>query len=343
MSDLPTKNSTIRDPRVVIIGGGGGTAAIYPKIAAWTTNAVAILGVSDSGGSTGRLSAELKLRLPVGDIRNVMMAASNSPAVRKLRQQRFAGNGTLRGHAVGNMVLAACLSEPGVDIDEALELASDFFQVPGTVLPAARTAAELCMEDGPGNVIRGEHAIDVYHTKTREPRVWLEPDVAINPRAEEALRSADIIVIPAGSIYTSILATLSIKGVADILQTSRVPVVMLANLATEKNQTDNWHVSDFVLALQRHGIKIDVVLYNNAAPTAEMLANYAAAGQKPVDASPALFAHIPGIRVLGSPLLSQEPYSQNPNDPVKRGLMRHDANKVVRQLKKILAERADAA
>lgn len=338
-----TQASELEYPAIAVIGGGGGTAALYPGLAEWTPRITGVLPISDTGGSTGRLSEELELPLPVGDIRNVMMAASQNRAVKRLQRQRFAGNGPLKGHAVGNMLLAACLTEPGLDLDEALQLASDFFMTPGTILPVARTAAQLHMEDGPGNIIVGEHKIDVYRTRSSEPRIWLEPDVPINPRADAALRNADLIVIPGGSIYTSLLATLSVNGVARALKESGAPIVMLANLATESHQTDGWHVSDFVLALQRHGIFPDIVVYNNAMPTEEMLANYAAEGQQPVDFRPELFSRIPTVRAIGASLLSRKANVANPNDAVKRGLMRHDAEAVIRILKQILAEQEVAA
>ncbi len=324
------------NPYVVVIGGGGGTSAIYPEIAARTENAVAILGVFDSGGSTGRLSEQLHIP-PVGDFRNVMMAASTNPGVRMLQRHRF-GNGDLKGHPVGNVIVAACVAEYG--LAEGLRQASVVLGVPGTILPVTLERAELVLEDGPDNIIRSEHNIDVYETQTAEPRVWLEPHVPLNPLAAEAIQQADLIVIPGGSIYTSLLAALSVDGVGAALAASPARKVLLANLATEQHQTDGWHVADYVLALKRHGIDVDIVLYNDARPTDEMLENYAAEGERPVDITSEGFARIPAVRAIGTALLAGEMAERNPNDPLKRGLMRHDPVAVANHLWAILAERA---
>jgi uncharacterized cofD-like protein len=326
---------TDREPDILIIGGGSGTAAIYPEIARRTEHATAVVGIFDSGGSTGRLREAFGIPA-VGDLRNVMMAASRNPAVREMRSHRFTSKDGFRGHSVGNLVVAACVMEHGVK--EGVRLAGLFLQVPGRVLPVALEGAELELEDGAGNVIRGEQEIDVYHPVTAEPRVSLVPDVPINGEVAEAIARADLIVIPGGSVYTSLLAALRVRGVAQALREARAPKVLLANLATEQHQTDGWHVIHFVEALQRQDIYPDIVLYNTQQPTPEMLANYAQAGEKPVDCRPELFDRMPMVRFKGAPLLSREAISLNPNDPVKRGLMRHDPVAVANELWQIFAE-----
>src|SRR5690348_5005054 len=143
---------TVSDgPKIVVIGGGGGTSAIYPEITNWTRNATAVLGVSDSGGSTGRLSIELELPIPVGDLSNVMAAASDNEAVEELRRQRFAGNGALRGHSLRNFAVAGCIADAldaGRPLDYGINLAHKFLQVRGRVIPVAHKAMQLCMQDG---------------------------------------------------------------------------------------------------------------------------------------------------------------------------------------------------
>lgn len=320
------------NPEVTIIGGGSGTAAIYGDIAEHTKNVTAILGVFDSGGSTGRLSEELDIP-PVGDFRNVMMASSQNPAVRRMQRQRFDDGESLRGHSAGNIMIAACIAELG--FEEGLEEACAILQVPGKILPVTLDRADLVLQDGKEKIV-GEHQIDVYSPISKEPRVSLTPEVKINPRAEDAIDKSDLVVIPGGSIYTSLLAVLSVNGVREALANTKAPKVMLCNLATEQHQTVGWHVSDYVLALKRHGIDIDVVLYNNEVPTAEMLKNYKSDGEQPVDCSPEKFKLLKNVELIGAALLSDDIIIQNPNDPLKRGLMRHDAVAVRQQLWKIL-------
>lgn len=324
----------ISDPKITIIGGGSGTAAIYGEIAAHTKNVTAILGVFDSGGSTGRLSKELDIP-PVGDFRNVMMTASKNPAIRRMQRQRFASGDYLQGHSAGNIMIAACVAELG--FEKGLEEACALLQVPGRILPVTLDRADLVLQDA-DKIIVGEHQIDVYSPKSREPRVSLSPEVKINPAAQNAIEQADLVVIPGGSIYTSLLAPLSVSGVKEALASTMAPKVMLCNLATEDHQTVKWHVVDYIFALKRHGIDIDIVLYNNEIPTAEMLKNYKRDGEQPVDFSPDKFKLVKNLKLIGAPLLSDDKISQNPNDPVKRGLMRHDRVVVRQQLWEILSK-----
>ena len=59
----------------------------------------------DDGGSTGVLRDELGV-LPAGDVRQCLVALSTSPKVRDLFNYRF-GEGSMKGHAFGNLFMAA--------------------------------------------------------------------------------------------------------------------------------------------------------------------------------------------------------------------------------------------
>ncbi|MGF7228443.1 MAG: gluconeogenesis factor YvcK family protein [Candidatus Saccharibacteria bacterium] len=324
------------DPTIVVIGGGSGTAAIYPELVEMTPNAVAIVGMSDSGGSTGIISKELNM-LPVGDLRKVMLSASGSPDARSLQQQKLGGEGSLAGHSAANVVVAAFIENLGVA--EGVRAASRLFRVPGRVLPVTLDRHDLMMQDGPGLTLRGEHIIDEHAIQSPTPSIWLDPPVGINPEAAEVLDQADLIVVAAGSVYTSQLAALSVSGVREALEASRAPKVLLANLATEQDQTDCWHVVDYAHALARHGIDIDYLLYNNGQPTEEMLVNYKREGQEPVDISPERFAELPAhVRVMAADILARSCRVADPNDLIKkRGIMFHNASAVGDELRKILA------
>jgi len=62
--------------------------------------------MSDDGGSTGILRDELGV-LPPGDLRQCLVALSDSPDImRKLFNYRFS-SGSLEGHNLGNLLLSA--------------------------------------------------------------------------------------------------------------------------------------------------------------------------------------------------------------------------------------------
>lgn len=321
-------------PRIVLIGGGSGCAALYPDLVKATPHVTAIVAMSDSGGSTGEISAQLGLP-PVGDLRNVMLAASTSSIIRDLQFHRYGGQGSLRGHTWGNMTLAACVDKYG--LQKGVAQAAQILQVPGTILPVTLQHNELVMQDGEC-IIKGEYVIDDYATRTATPRIWLEPMAHINPDARTAIAQADLIVVAPGSVYTSLLAALTAKGVARALATARAPKVLIVNLVTEMHQTDGWHVVDYVQALKRHGVAMDWALYNTAEPSEQLLERYAVRGERPVDCTVDRFAENPEVTMRGANLLDVDTAEHSPHDGIKRTVIRHGGRAVRRQLEVILAK-----
>jgi uncharacterized cofD-like protein len=320
-----------KDPKVVLIGGGSGSAALYPELIHSTPNAVAIVSMSDSGGSTGEISAQLGVP-PVGDLRNVMLTASDNLAIRAMRMHRLGGMGHLRGHTWGNITIAACVDKYG--LQEGVKQAIKILQVPGEILPVTLDSHVLVMQDGQ-EIIRGEHAIDVHTITDADIDVWLEPEAHINPEAELAIRDADLIVIAPGSVYTSLLPALSVSGVREAM---RAPKVLIANLVTEAHQTNDWHVVDFAKSLARHDVPINYVLYNTQEPPADKLKNYLREEEQPVGTAADRFAEVPNIQCIGAPLLADEVAEHDERDAIERSYIRHDAAEVRRQLWDILAK-----
>jgi uncharacterized cofD-like protein len=324
----------IDNPNVVLIGGGSGSAALYPELIRHTSNALAIVSMSDSGGSTGDISSQLGIP-PVGDLRNVMMSASDNPAIRAMRMHRLGGIGHLRGHTWGNITIAACINKYG--LQEGIKQAALILQVPGKVLPVTLDSHMLIMQDGKA-IIRGEHTIDTHTIIDSDVDVWLEPEPHVNPEAEAAIRSADIIVVAPGSVYTSLLPALSVAGVREAMAANPCPKVLIANLVTEAHQTNGWHVVDFVASLSHHQVPLNYVLYNTQRPSERKLKNYLHEGERPVDISEDRFAEIPEVRCIGTHLIADDIEQHDQNDAIERSYIRHDAEEVRRQLWKILEQ-----
>jgi uncharacterized cofD-like protein len=84
-------------------------------------------------------------------------------------------------------------------------------------------------------------------------RVFLRPDTAeINPEAALAILNADIITVGPGSLYTSILPNLLVRGMVDALRSSPALKVFICNVASENGETDDFKVSDFMRVLEDH-------------------------------------------------------------------------------------------
>lgn len=270
-----------RGPQVVAIGGGTGMPGLLRGLTQHTNNITAVVTVADDGGSSGRLRKELGL-LPPGDFRNNIAAlARDETMMTQLLQYRFGsalvqgeenGRGELRGHAFGNLLLAALTGITG-SFDEALLAAERVLALRGRVLPSTLAEVTLVAEvekvlekEGPAvlQAVTGESAIP--KAGGRIHRVRLEPAaVPVYPPVVQAILRADLILIGPGSLYTSILPNLLVSGLAIALQKARAPKIYICNLATQPGETDNYTVADHVAAIQAHTPAgcIDLVLAND--------------------------------------------------------------------------------
>lgn len=85
--------------RIVVIGGGTGLSTMLRGLKQYTSNLVAVVTVTDDGGSSGRLQRDMGM-LPPGDIRNCLVALADAePLMTELFQYRFGNGGDgLDGH-----------------------------------------------------------------------------------------------------------------------------------------------------------------------------------------------------------------------------------------------------
>jgi len=255
-----------RGPRVVAIGGGTGLSTLLRGLKEHTANITAIVSVADDGGSSGRLREQIGLPA-VGDIRNCLVALADAePVMGDLLQYRFSSaDGTLGGHPVGNLLLAAMFEIGGGDFEESVRRMNRVLAVRGRVVPVSATPAVLHARTYDGTEIHGQSVI----TRTRWiQRVWLSPD-DVRPSADalRAIAEAEVIVIGPGSLFTSILPGLLIPEVRDAVLASAALRVYVCNVATQQGETAGFDLADHVEALERHtapGI-VDVVLANGEA------------------------------------------------------------------------------
>src|SRR5690606_28957756 len=165
-----------------------------------------IVTVADDGGSSGRLLDQYNIP-PPGDIRQVMAALSDvEPLIEKMFQYRFSNSDDLRGHSLGNLMLAALTDITG-DFARAVEKMGRVLNIKGKVLPAANQKITLHAELDDGTIVTGESKIPVYGRKIR--KVYVSPQ-EVEPLTEtvQAITEADLIVFGPGSLYTSILPTI---------------------------------------------------------------------------------------------------------------------------------------
>src|SRR3989338_9169948 len=200
-------------PRVVAIGGGTGLSVLLSGIKMFTNNITAIVTVTDTGGSSGRLRDELDI-LPPGDIRNCLVALADAePLIRDLFQYRFTEGQGLKGHSFGNLFITALSMVTG-DFEKAIRESSKVLAIRGRVLPSTLDKVTLVGEFTDGTTAEGETTITAMAKPLK--RISLRPS---NCRAAEesieAAQNADLIVLGPGSLYTSILPNLLLKDLAN--------------------------------------------------------------------------------------------------------------------------------
>jgi len=326
----------VKDPfardeiKIAVIGGGTGSFTLLSALKDHTTQLAAIVNMVDDGGSTGVLRDELGA-LPPGDVRQCLVALSDSPKVRALFDYRF-DEGTFKGHSFGNLLLSA-LEKVSGSFSEAVETASEILRINGVVIPATLDDVRLRMEWPEASVIlHGERVIDANFFKydPRRANLSLVPAATANPTALQAILRADLIVIAPGDLYTSLGPLLVIDGISEALQKTRATVVYVSNLVTKKGQTENFTVSDHASEIERFvGAKfLDYVLYNNQKPTAEVALRYKEEGAYLVNIDTERLVkasyEIRGGKFLGEIASSNEADTL----PVTRSLIRHDSRAV---------------
>ncbi|XFA72501.1 YvcK family protein [Thermosynechococcaceae cyanobacterium Okahandja] len=279
---LLTHRRLERGPKIVAIGGGTGLSTLLRGLKVFSANITAIVTMADDGGSSGRLRREIGV-LPPGDIRNCLAAlADEEKLVTELFQYRFAAGDGLAGHSFGNLFLTAMANITG-DLERAIAASSAVLAIRGQVLPATVTDMTLWARLADGRLIHGESNITAARGKIVE--IGCSPPApAALPRAIEAIRNADYIILGPGSLYTSIIPNLLVPEIAHALAERRCPCVYVCNIMTQPGETDGYRVSDHVRALDEvTGDRLfDAVLVQKYPPSAAHLNHYRQQGSEPV-------------------------------------------------------------
>jgi uncharacterized cofD-like protein len=272
---------------VVALGGGTGLPVVLTGLRRHLPpdcRITAVVTAADDGGSSGLLREQYGV-LPPGDIRNCLLAlAGGAPEVSAAFQVRLDGS-TGSEHPLGNLLLTA-LSKVAADEVAAIRLAAGLLGVKDVVLPSTSGQVHLVADLVNGRCIRGESKIP--RSGAAVARLRLDPpDVPPAPGVLEALRTADMVILGPGSLYTSTLATLIVPGVAEAVAAARGARIFVCNLMTEPGETDGYGVAAHLEALAAHGLPpetLDYVLVNTEPVPPEVRTRYAAAGAEPVRA-----------------------------------------------------------
>ena len=310
-----------RGPKIVAVGGGTGLSMLLKGIKHITNNITAVVTVGDDGGSSGRLRNEMGV-LPPGDIRNCIAAlADDEDLVTKLFQYRFKSGEGLEGHSFGNLFLTALCSITG-DMVRAVKESSNVLSIRGRVLPSTLDDMKLVAEMEDGRVIHGESNIPEANGKIK--RLYTDPK---NCKALEevlfAIKSADLIILGPGSLYTSVIPNLLVEEISKEIVASNAKKIYVCNIMTQPGETDGYSVSDHIQALMKHANSrklIDAVLVNDYLPS-NLADKYRMAHSYPVKIDADNIKKL-GVKIFPKKLIEDS----------KEGLVRHSSHRVARAI-----------
>jgi len=315
--------------KVVVIGGGTGNFVVLRGLKLYPLDLTAIVSMADDGGSTGILRDELGV-LPPGDVRQCLVALSNSSRLmRSLMNYRFE-NGGLGGHSFGNLLLSALEKVTG-SFEKAVEEAGKILNIKGKVIPITTHQVRLKMVLNDRKILEGEREIYLSQEIDQGYKtIYLEPYPKINPRVLDEIATADLLVIGPGGLHTSLIPTLLVEGMCEAICQSDARKVFVVNLMNRKGQTTGYKTSHYMQELVRFLGKdvFDHILWNEQLPPKDLIDVYATEGDLVEN-------DLKDGRVVGAQLLG--PLAQeNKKDLIKRNLIRHDSKKLAQELMKIV-------
>lgn len=257
-------------PKIVAIGGGTGVSTVLRELKK-VSEVTAIVSMMDSGGSSGRLRDEESI-LPPGDILKCILELLpndlDSKKWRDLLNYRFGKGQGLKGHTLGNLLLAAAYDWEG-GTPFGIESISKLLNIQGRVLPVTLNHVDLIAKLDDGSDVLSETRIDLRtdYEKSIE-YVYLSRRAQVYKPVVEAIKSADYIIIGPGSLFTSILPNFLVEGLPEALAESSAPKIYVVNLVTDPAETKGYKASDFIRKIEEYlpeDTLVDYALVNTEA------------------------------------------------------------------------------
>jgi len=325
--------------KVVAIGGGTGLSTVLrglklhvaepardARFKPYITRLTAVVTVTDEGGSSGRLRREFHV-LPPGDIRNCLVAlAEDETLFAQLFNYRFANGRGLRGHTFGNLFLTA-LTHLTHDFARAVRVSSEVLAVRGDIFPSTLSDVRLKARLSDGRTIYGESRIN--RTQTPIERLDIVP-ARCRPLPETlaAIKQADLITVGPGSLYTSLIPNLLVRGIPEQIARSKALKVYVSNLMTQPGETLRYTAADHLRALDQHaGRKLfDLIVLNGQELSSALRRRYAKQRASPV------VNDLERIRGMGAEPVFADLVGQN-------HVARHDSSRLAQLLLDLAAQR----
>jgi len=260
----------------VALGGGHGLHASLSALRRLHDDltldqVTAVVTVADNGGSSGRLRSEFNV-LPPGDLRMALAALCGSDDWGRtwadVVQHRFAGEGEMNGHVIGNLLIVGLWERLG-DPVLALDWVGRLLGARGRVLPMALTPMDITArvrgldpaDPATSSSVRGQ--VEVATTDGEIVSVALEPEHPVAcPEAIAAILEADWVVLGPGSWFTSVIPHLMVPELRDALERTKARLVVVLNLEPQAGETHGYGPEDHLGALFEHApdLRVHAVL-----------------------------------------------------------------------------------
>jgi len=314
---------SVRNPKVVAIGGGTGLSCILRGLKKFTSNITAIVTMADDGGSSGILREDLGI-LPPGDVRNCILAlADDENNMQELFNYRF-NNGGLKGHNFGNLFLAA-MNGISSNFYDAIRKTSDVLHIKGKVLPISLENMTLMAELENGFIVEGESNIPKLSKKYEShiKKIWLKPEqIQALPETVDAIEAADIIIIGPGSLYTSILPNVLVESIEQTILSNPCKKFYIGNIMTQPGETDHFTQEDHIKTIRDHRKYpnqplCDYVIINNTPLPDQTKKIYESTGSQIVQCGPKVDGYY---------------YFEGDFMTLDNGRVRHNSEKVAQQI-----------
>ena len=327
--------------KIVTIGGGTGSFTLLNGLKKYPVDISAIVSMVDDGGSTGILRDELGV-LPPGDVRQCLVALSNSSEMlRELMNYRF-DKGGLKGHNFGNIFLSA-LEKINGNFSKGIEEAIKILNVEGEVIPVTDTDTNLFMELQNGKKLKGEedinHNFDIERAGIKKN--YLFPRAKANEKAIKRIADADVIVIGPGNYYCSIIPNLLVDGICEAIRKSKAKIVFNCNLTNKKGQTEDFDLNRYVLKINKYIGKnrIDFATFNIKKPAANLIKKYEKQeGKNMIVRFDEKGSNSRKFKVMKADMIDRKKIKKNNSDPISdnRSFIRHDGKKLAKVLMNII-------
>lgn len=324
---------------IVTIGGGTGSFTLLSGLKKYNMNISAIVSMADDGGSTGVLRDELGV-LPPGDVRQCLVALSDSSqTLRELLNYRFEKGG-LEGHSFGNLFLSA-LEKISGGFSKGVKEAIKILNVKGAVIPVTNKNVNLFIELKNGQLIEGENQINHNYDIEKEgiKKIFLAPMAYANSEAVDAIKKADLIVVGPGNHYCSIAPNFLVKGISQAIRNSKAKVVYVGNLVNKKGHTENFDLDDYVDSINGFIGKnrIDFVIFNSKKPNKNLIEKYENHKELLVKFNPDS-RKARSYKVVKADVLSRKSAKYSKVDAIaaQRAFIRHNSDRLAKVLMMIL-------